>query len=161
MGLDMYLRVEKYVPRVDWIKKEKLEKADNADFGIITSLFGMEDHIDTDGFGGIHVSFPVGYWRKANAIHRWFVDNVQNGEDDCRPYYVTREQLIELDTLCADVLADNTRAEELLHAQPGFFFGSYDYDEWYFGSLAETREIIKRALAIPEYMGDFQYQSSW
>ena len=25
----------------------------------------------------------VGYWRKANAIHGWFVRNVQNGKDDC------------------------------------------------------------------------------
>lgn len=36
------------------------------------------------------------YWRKANHIHKWFVDNVQNGNDDCGTYYVSREQLREL-----------------------------------------------------------------
>ena len=35
----------------------------------------------------------VGYWRKANAIHQWFVDNVQHGVDDCREYLVERGQL--------------------------------------------------------------------
>lgn len=25
----------------------------------------------------------IGYWRKANHIHKWFVDCVQDGEDDC------------------------------------------------------------------------------
>ena len=51
----------------------------------------------------IHES--VGYWRKANQIHGWFVENVQNGEDDCRMYEVTKGELMELRDLCLDVLA--------------------------------------------------------
>ena len=42
----------------------------------------------------------VMYWRKANAIHKWFVDNVQGGEDDCREYPVSNDQLIELRDTC-------------------------------------------------------------
>lgn len=42
----------------------------------------------------------VGYWRKANAIHKWFVDNVQNGDDDCGCYEVNKEQLEELLDIC-------------------------------------------------------------
>lgn len=41
-------------------------------------------------------------WRKANQIHNWFVENVQNGEDDCGLYEVTKEQL---QALLADCLA--------------------------------------------------------
>jgi len=33
----------------------------------------------------------VGYWRKANHIHKWFVDNVQNGVDECLTYQVSIE----------------------------------------------------------------------
>ena len=33
------------------------------------------------------------YWRKANQIHKWFVDNIQNGVDDCGEYYVSKENL--------------------------------------------------------------------
>lgn len=42
----------------------------------------------------------VGYWRKANAIHKWFVDCVQDGEDDCDSYEVSKEQLEDLLDIC-------------------------------------------------------------
>lgn len=42
----------------------------------------------------------VGYWRKANAIHKWFVDNIQDGEDDCGYYEVAPEQIEELLNIC-------------------------------------------------------------
>ena len=42
----------------------------------------------------------VGYWRKANQIHKWFVDNVQDGVDDCGAYNVSRSQINELLRLC-------------------------------------------------------------
>lgn len=45
----------------------------------------------------------VGYWRKANQIHKWFVDNVQNGIDNGDRYKVTREQLEDLLYLCKEV----------------------------------------------------------
>lgn len=48
----------------------------------------------------------VGYWRKANAIHKWFVDNVQNGYDDCEYYEVTKEQAEELLDICKKVKAE-------------------------------------------------------
>lgn len=35
----------------------------------------------------------IGYWRKANHIHGWFVVHVQKGADDCRAYDVTRSDL--------------------------------------------------------------------
>lgn len=42
----------------------------------------------------------VAYWRKANQIHKWFVDNVQKGEDDCGYYKVSKKKLEELRDLC-------------------------------------------------------------
>lgn len=47
----------------------------------------------------------VGYWRKANAIHNWFVEHIQNGEDDCKYHReVTEDDLIELLEACQTVL---------------------------------------------------------
>lgn len=46
----------------------------------------------------------AGYWRKANHIHKWFVDNVQDGNDDCKEYYVSSEKLKELLDTCQQVL---------------------------------------------------------
>lgn len=42
-------------------------------------------------------------WRKANQIHNWFVENVQDGKDDCANYEVTKEQLKTLFKLCMKV----------------------------------------------------------
>ena len=45
----------------------------------------------------------VGYWRKANAIHKWFVENVQDGNDNCDYYEASKEQLEELLAICNTV----------------------------------------------------------
>lgn len=46
------------------------------------------------------IKHEVGYWRKANQIHNWFVENVQDGENDCGDYIVTKEKLQELLDIC-------------------------------------------------------------
>ena len=47
----------------------------------------------------------VGYWRKANQIHAWFVENVQDGIDDCQYHHeVTKEILEKLLSVCKEVL---------------------------------------------------------
>lgn len=47
----------------------------------------------------------VGSWCKANAIHKWFVDNIQNGVDDCNYHREVREaDLVELLETCNTVL---------------------------------------------------------
>ncbi len=38
----------------------------------------------------------IACWHKANHIHRWFVENVQNGRDDCRDYDVDESHLKDL-----------------------------------------------------------------
>lgn len=48
----------------------------------------------------------IGYWQKANAIHFWFVSNIQNGVDDCGSYAVKKEDLVELLFVCKDVMRD-------------------------------------------------------
>lgn len=44
------------------------------------------------------------YWRKANAIHKYFVEHVQDGEDDNKEYYVSREDLRELQKICKEII---------------------------------------------------------
>lgn len=68
-----------------------------------TSNGGFSYNYDTD---------EVGYWRKANAIHKWFVDNVQNGEDDCGDYSVSKELLEKLLNDCYTVLGQSELVEK-------------------------------------------------
>lgn len=154
MGLDMYLNAKKYVQ--DWEHQHE--------DGIIPP-----DTIAKKAAALIDIHFPVtniemrvGYWRKANAIHQWFVNNCQDGTDDCRPSYVSHEQLKELRSACASIIKDHSLAAELLPPQEGFFFGSTDLDEWYFNDLKDTIEIIDGITAHPNYKGlEFYYCSSW
>jgi hypothetical protein len=97
----------------------------------------------------------VGYWRKANAIHAWFVKNVQDGVDECQESYVSYEQLIELRDLCKKVI--KTKNAELLPPQAGFFFGSTEVDEYYMEDLKETVKIINAL--DPD--GEYVYRASW
>jgi hypothetical protein len=107
------------------------------------------------------VSFRVMYWRKANAIHRWFVNNVQDGVDNCAEYYVSEEDLISLRDICVEVLSDNTKAETLLPTQTGFFFGNPEFDEWYFNDLRDTVDCLNKLFEMDTSNFDFYYSSSW
>lgn len=93
MGLDMYLTAEKYVS--GW------EHNRDPEFDKLVKLIGIQPHAESPG---ITISVPVGYWRKANAIHRWFVEHVQGGKDECQRSYVKKKQLEELRAACTQVL---------------------------------------------------------
>ena len=105
----------------------------------------------------------IGCWRKANQIHKWFVDKVQDGIDDCEYHReVTEEDLEELINTCREVLETQILAEELLPTQSGFFFGGTSYDEYYFDDLKNTIKICENALKTTDF--DTQaiyYISSW
>jgi hypothetical protein len=108
----------------------------------------------------------IGYWRKANHIHKWFVDCVQDGEDDCEKYEVTKSNLLDLKAVCEEVLSlkgkDEGKIEEILPTTSGFFFGGTEYDEYYFSDVEETIRIINNVLETTDFEKELVvYQSSW
>lgn len=44
---------------------------------------------------------------KANQIHAWFVNNIQNGVDNNSYYFVTEDDLLDLKGICEEVLKLN------------------------------------------------------
>jgi len=153
MGLDMYLYAKNYLSDFRPEEKEKAEAIQK----LFPELAGVKNQY---GSAVKYVTAEVGYWRKANAVHDWFVKNVQKGVDNCGSYYVSRENLNELRALCDTTLKNRDNASETLPTASGFFFGGTEYDEWYFNSLENTIEIIDAALKLPDSW-DFEYQSSW
>lgn len=170
MGLDMYLTARKYIsgwkhngPGADKLFKQILEAA--------KVPYGFVDQGAPSG----NLEFHIGYWRKANAIHNWFVQNVQDGKDECQKADVSLEQLLTLKEVCENILklkGDMEKmkvlAQETLPPRAGFFFGSTDVDQWYLRDLEQTIAIIERCeklAATPKekgsYSWDFTYQSSW
>lgn len=155
MGLDMYLRAKKHVSGYDLPKNEDKEL-----YFKLKSDFNADNFVDPETPFAV-IQFIVGYWRKANAIHRWFVNNIQNGDDDCGEYHVSREDLKQLKCLCIEVLEDNSKAMQLLPPSSGFFFGSTDIDEWYLSDLKYTVDIIEKLENHLPDSWEIQYSSSW
>jgi hypothetical protein len=150
MGLDMYLRGSLYLS--DYAGEE-IQQVRNDLGSTLERILGVKA-------APKEIKVEVGYWRKANAIHKWFVDTAQGGVDDCKTYDVSREQLRRLRDLCRDALLHRDRAPEILSTREGFFFGSTDYNDWYFTDLENTIRIIDTALELPDnwYL---EYSSSW
>lgn len=163
MGLDMYLSARKYVEKVDWNKVHANDNLDYMDatfpqYDEIVELAGLSG-LDRDIYGA-SVSITALYWRKQNAIHNWFVQNVQNGEDNCGEYYVSHEKLDELLAICEEVYKTHDPAP--LQTVGGFFFGSTNYDEWYWMGIKNTIKEIKRIKKHKAYPKlSFYYHSSW
>jgi hypothetical protein len=147
MGLDMYLTARRYLG--SWDEKDKAVKKRLSSMAYFKGLDVQE------------VIVSVGYWRKANHIHKWFVDYCQEGVDECQETYVEADKLIALKKSCEEILENHKLGKEKLPTTGGFFFGSTDYDEYYFKDLEETVEIIKKALAMDNRKWTFYYHSSW
>jgi hypothetical protein len=147
MGLDMYLTAKRYI----------------YDFGDDSMpLRDALKELKVNDMCVKEISYEAGYWRKANHIHKWFVDNVQNGVDNCREHLVTTEELEKLLELVNEVLRNRDKAQELLPTSNGFFFGSDSYGEGYFDDLIQTKAIIENVLSIDDFNRyDIYYQSSW
>jgi hypothetical protein len=132
----------------------------------------------------------AGYWRKANAIHKWFVENVQDGNDDCGDYFVSQEKLERLLFLCKKVkqaskLVDGKIQNGSIRApggewEPIMEDGKYIEDPnvakellpttegFFFGStdynqyyLQDIEETIEILERAIAEGGDYYYHSSW
>lgn len=122
--------------------------------------FSKASEYGTDEAPYVQIKYPLVYWRKANHIHKWFVENVQEGEDDCRNYTVDIEQLSDLRDLAK--IVRETGDTSLLPRLEGFFFGSNEIDDDYWADLDRTISEIERVLEIPTNSFTFiTYTSSW
>ena len=93
MGLDMYLTKHTYTGR-SFNRRMKLQ--------ISAAANGKRMQIDSSKVK--RISEEAAYWRKANAIHNWFVINCQDGRDECQETQVTEEHLRTLLKLVECVL---------------------------------------------------------
>lgn len=161
MGLDMYLSAQKYIEKIDWNKAEKadLASAIRPEWQNVINAAGVSAIEDGDVYG-CAVKVNAAYWRKANQIHQWFVDNVQGGEDNCHTYLVSHEKLHEL--LAAVNVTLETKNPSLLPPSEGFFFGGTEVDDHYWQQLEETKKKLTRIIENPDFENlQFDYQSSW
>ena len=183
MGLDMYL--EGSFSRRAYVQPTDQQYVDMREGKEVTveKSQALIDALESTGLQNAPIEhewnhltyvFPIWTWRKANQIHKWFVDNVQEGNDNCQRHWVTKEKLIELSELIDEILEieDPTekvaKAKELLPTDiEGCFFGSEEYDDWYFENLEDTKKVLDKVFAYNataesgHCFDNFYYQSSW
>ena len=87
-------------------------------------------------------------WRKANQIRQWFVTRFDQDDDAQLKITLTGDDIDALISDMEQVLGDKQLAPNLLPTSSGFFFGSTDYDTYYFGELKDTLQYLKN---------DFEY----
>lgn len=133
MGLDMYLRGEKFF-WTDW-KEPKNNRTE-------------------DGFQLSEMSLELGYWRKHPNLHGFIVKTFANGEDDCQP--------IGLDEAQIDKIIEAIKSEGLPHTE-GFFFGKSDLsaEEREADIAILTKAKAWLATKEPNVSRTVSYRASW
>lgn len=176
MGLDMYVNIrhKNTQSKLDAYKAWE-NKYSYEEYQLLTEeqkeeYRNSEPEYDENMYGK-----ELMYWRKANQIHNWFVQNCQNGVDDCEQYAITVADLMKLKELCEKILTMTEKRKEMrytsytatekeevdilyltpegveyaskhLPSRSGFFFGSTEYDDWYVMEVQNTVEQINDTL---------------
>jgi hypothetical protein len=134
-----------------------------------------------------YLSKEIAYWRKANAIHYWLFTNcAEENQKDNDYIIVEKDKIQELIKVCTDVLNDlktckqitkrvksgwcngetlytdikvyeSNVAKELLPTQQGFFFGSYEIDDWYKENLEYTVKQLTNVLIETDWKNEVIY----
>lgn len=178
MGLDMWLNKEVYIG-AHWDHRKISGHVELKKDGVA---------LNTPATNIESIIYRVITWRKSNQIHKWFVDNVQEGVDDCGTYPVTTDQLKELLDLCNQVLKildevkynidndddddtiafaldklspDNLAILDELCPQAGFFFGSTEIDKWYYHDVKYTVDALSDLDFEDNVYTTYTYTSIW
>lgn len=164
----MYLSAKKTVSEYDFASENgELVKKYRPDYANLIKFFpeGADEYAD---FKDMDLELRIGYWRKVNQVHGWFVKKCANGEDNCEPMWVDPGLLRELRVTCEFLLENKSapdiieRIEQELPLADGFFFGSREIDEWYWAGLEETIPILAKAITLAEeHECEIYYRASW
>lgn len=99
----------------------------------------------------------VGYFRKVNCVYRYFEDKLTD-----ETAWVTKDECEDIVKRCSAVLENPDLASELMPTRSGFFFGSTEYDKYYFSDLRDVRKQFKSFIKYFKTDDDLMYiYMSW
>jgi hypothetical protein len=145
MGLDMYLRGDKFVS--SWDHSQRDEN-------------GMPLEVkrpQMDGFEVTSYVLDLGYWRKFAPLHTFIVRVFANGEDNCQPIDLDAEDLRRI----AAAIRDGNLPDD--EDSTGFFFGSPEFWDEYRSQNEKHARVFENAAAWidSESWNTVTYQASW
>lgn len=121
--------------------------AKNYDFKIypytkeILDLPQLKERLDKE-IEGAYEEYDA-YFRKVNFLFYYFDRTLGKMYDQCYAF-VDLDDVDDLIDRCERVLKDHRLAHSLLPTQDGFFFGSTDYDDWYFSDVKDCLKQMKK-----------------
>jgi hypothetical protein len=140
MGLDQYLYIEKDVSDIQ--NKDELAK-------LLFSMYGISGDISS-------IKTEVGYFRKFNALHELVIKQCGYDVTDDSNIRLDKEACEKILNALEEVEKDHNKAEELVPTTDCFFFGSLDYDEYYYECVENAVKLFKK---IIKQLGD--YDTVW
>lgn len=148
MGLDMYLEAKLHLPPYN-TELAPVRQAIGQAIGYTPPTEKPDNDATLMEITGVTVR--VGYWRKFDPLHRWFVNHVQEGHDDCRSAYVPPDILAELEEQL-DQASDDPGSEHFVSE------GDEPMTE---GDIDCTQRILVQAKKLQERGWDIYYRASW
>lgn len=104
----------------------------------------------------------VGYMRKHNHLLPYF-----KYEDNCSDRFVSKSEveafIDDAKTVISHRYEDDAQevAEDLIPTESGFFFGSTEYDEYYYADLEEDIRIFEEILDNFDFNNDVLIMHCW
>lgn len=90
-------------------------------------------------YGRRRIIEQVGYWRKANQIHNWFVENIQDGVDDCDYHReITKADLEKLLAIC-------NKIKDIAVMEEGSIVNGHSYKDGQWTPMFEDGAFIVNA----------------
>lgn len=162
MGLDMFLYVKTSNYFSKWWKGSEPK-----DYEYPEVLKFFETDIGRESSASVEVTkkFKIAYWRKFNALHGHISSSYYEGDGEYKGQNIvlTKENIEEMLKLLKEIDEEPGEAPELMPTTSGFFFGSLDYDDWYFHDVAYTIIVFENLLKVLETNPEYEviYGASW
>lgn len=100
-------------------------------------------HWDTEHkYGHDSIMEQVGYWRKENMIHQWFVDHVQDGVDDCDYHNECTKEILE------ELLDTCEKVKQIAVLKPSKVVNGQTFKNGKWENCYEDGEVIVNANAV-------------
>ena len=145
MGLDMYLRGEKFVSKYD----HSQQAPEGGSLEVKRPVI--------DGFEVSEYILDMGYWRKFAPLHKYIVKVFADDVDECQPIHLTN---LDCRRIAEALRHDNLPANEDCG---GFFFGNPEFWDEDRANGEEHAKVFDKAAEWVESnsWNTVTYQASW
>lgn len=88
----------------------------------------------------------IAYFRKVNFLVKFMEDYYDHIIENCEPIQIDEDCILELKWRCESVLKNRKLADSLLPTVSGFFYGSTEYDDFYYSNVEQVLDSCKKIL---------------